>query len=287
MIQDFKKYYELTKPGIIYGNLLTLVAGFLLGSKGNVSVVLFISLVVGTFLVIASACVFNNIIDRKIDVRMKRTSGRALAKGEIGLENAISFALLLGLLGFLTLFLFTNIFVVVAGLIAVFTYIFAYSYFKRKSWIGTAIGTVPGAMPLVAGYLAVTGRVDSIAVLLFLIMVFWQIPHFYSLGIFRLNDYKMAKLPILPVMKGIVETKLHIFIFTFLYVVTIFVFSLSGATGLLFLIFMNILAFYWFFLAMDGFSAKDDNVWAKGMFRYSLILLLVFSLFLSLEVVLP
>ena len=287
LIKDFKKYYELTKPGIIYGNLLTLVAGFLLASKGNLNFALFITLIIGTYLVIASSCVFNNVIDKKIDKRMKRTRNRALVMGTVSEENAIKFASLLGFLGFVSLLMFSNIYVVIAGILAVVTYIFPYSYFKRTSWIGTAVGTIPGAMPLVAGYMAVTGSIDLAVVLLFLIMVFWQIPHFYALGIFRLRDYKIAKLPILPVSKGIVETKLHIFIFTFLYLVTIFIFSLTGLTGLIFLIVMNILAFYWLFMAMDGFSTRDDVLWAKSMFKYSLVLLTVFSLLLSLEVVLP
>ena len=287
MIKDFKKYYELTKPGIIYGNLLTLVAGFLLGSKGNLDLFLFAITVLGAYLIIASACVFNNIIDAKIDRKMKRTSNRALAKGEIKIENAISLAAFSGLIGFFMLIIFTNIYVVAAGILAVLTYLFPYSYFKRRSWFGTAVGTVPGAMPIAAGYLAVSASVNTTVIFLFLIMIFWQIPHFYALGIFRMKDYKMASLPILPVSKGIGETKLHIFIFTFLYLLTVFIFSLMGDTGLIFLIVMNMLTFYWFFLAMDGFSAKNDIEWAKSMFKYSLFLLTAFCLLLSLEVVLP
>lgn len=287
MIKDFKTYFELTKPGIIYGNLLSLVAGFLLGSKGNLNFILFASTIIGAYLVMASACVFNNVIDKKIDKKMKRTKNRAMVKGSISEQNALIFASILGISGFSILIIYTNIYVVLAGLIAILTYIFPYSYFKRKSWVGTGVGTIPGAMPIIAGYMAVTGSINLTVIMLFLIMVFWQIPHFYALGIFRLKDYKKAKLPILPVSKGIVETKLHMFIFTFFYLVSIFVFSISGSTGLAFLIIMNILSFYWLFMVMDGFSAKNDDVWARGVFKYSLILLTVFSLLLSLEVVLP
>src|SRR5256885_2016537 len=103
-----KTYYRLTKPGIVYGNAVTVIAGFLLASVGDVNWGLFLATLVGISLVIASACVFNNYIDRDLDKKMARTKKRALASGSIAAVNALSYASLLGLVGFGLLFIFTN-----------------------------------------------------------------------------------------------------------------------------------------------------------------------------------
>ncbi len=104
----FKFYYQLTKPGIIYGNALTTVAGFFLAARGTVNPSLLISVVAGSSLVIASACVFNNIVDREIDQKMARTKNRALVIGTISVRNALIFGAILGILGFGILSFYTN-----------------------------------------------------------------------------------------------------------------------------------------------------------------------------------
>lgn len=279
-------YWELAKPGIIYGNILTLVAGFLYASQGKINIPLFISSILGTTFVIAGSCVINNIIDIKLDKKMKRTKSRALVVGSVSEQNAIIFGVLLSILGFLILILFTNVYVVVAGAIAVFSYLVLYSYSKRKSWLGTAVGTIPGAIPLTAGYLAVVGAIDLASILLFLIMVVWQLPHFYALGIFRLKDYEQARLPILPLAKGIVETKVQIILFIGVFLVLITIFSFFGFAGITFFFVMFAVSFYWLLSAFDGIY-EEQNYWAKRIFRQSLIILLLLSLMLSLEVVLP
>ena len=103
-----RAYYALTKPGIIYGNLVTTAAGFFLASKGVMNIGLFVAIMAGTSLVIASACVFNNYIDRDIDVVMERTKQRALVAGTISGARALIFGSALGLLGGLVLIRYTN-----------------------------------------------------------------------------------------------------------------------------------------------------------------------------------
>lgn len=282
-----RSYYYLTKPGIIYGNLLTAVAGFLLASGWNINLLLFFATISGTALVIASSCVLNNYIDRGIDSKMKRTQKRAFVTGIISKRSGLSFAVILAILGFGALILYTNWLVVLSGALAVFSYIFLYGVFKRKSPAGTIVGTVPGSMSLVAGYLAVTGKIDLGAVLLFLIMVFWQLPHFYAIGIFRLNDYKEAGLPILPVVRGIQITKIHMFICMILFLISVVSLSFAGYAGNVFLIVMTILGAYWILLGIKGFNAKDDPKWARKVFGFSLIILMSMSVLMSLNVVLP
>ena len=105
----FKSYLSLTKPGIIFGNVITAIGGFFLAAKGNIDIGLLLATLVGLSFVIASACVFNNYIDRDIDIKMKRTKNRALVKHIISGRNAIIFANLLGIVGAFTLYFFTNL----------------------------------------------------------------------------------------------------------------------------------------------------------------------------------
>lgn len=286
-IRTIKSYYYLTKPGIIYGNLLTAVAGFLLASGWNIDLILFGATILGTGLIIASSCVINNYIDRKIDSKMERTEKRAFVTGKISKEKGLTFAAILGFLGFSFLILFTNWLVVLSGITAMFSYVVVYGYFKRKSPVGTWVGTVPGAMSLVAGNLAVTGKIDLGVILLFLIMVFWQLPHFYAIGIFRLHDYREAGLPILPVVRGARITKFHILICMVLFLISVVSLSLAGYTGSVFMIAMVILSGYWIFLGIKGFKTLDDTKWARKVFGFSLIILMSMSVLMSLNVVLP
>ena len=202
-----KTYYLLTKPGIIYGNSINTAGGFLLAAKGVIDPLLFLAALIGTAFVIGSACVFNNYIDREIDEKMARTKKRALVTGDIPVKNALIFGTLLGILGFLILFSYTNLLTGVIGVIGVVMYVVVYGYFKRRTVHGTLIGSISGAIPPVAGYTAVTNLIDTGAILLFLILVFWQMPHFYAIAVYRIEDYKKAGIPVLSVVKGIPTTK--------------------------------------------------------------------------------
>src|SRR5579871_5606007 len=148
----FKLYVQLTKPGIIFGNLFAAVGGFFLASRGHFNPVLFVATVCGISLVIGSGCVVNNYIDRDIDAKMERTKKRALVKGAISGRNAILYASVLGIIGFLLLFIYTNLLTVCVGLVGYFFYVVMYTIWKRKSDIGTIVGSVSGAVPPVAGY---------------------------------------------------------------------------------------------------------------------------------------
>lgn len=282
-----KTYYHLTKPGIIYGNLLTTLAGFFLASKGDIDLWLLLAVGSGTALGMASGCVFNNYIDRGIDKKMKRTSRRALVSGEISGRNALIFGAVLGLLSFIILSLFTNALVVAAGIIAVFFYVVLYGIAKRKSTLGTVVGSVPGALPPVAGYLAVTGSVDLGALLVFLIMVLWQMPHFFSIAIFRFKDYAAAGIPVLPVKKGMKTTKIYILLYIIAYILAVPLLTVFGYTGYVYFIVMTILALVWLWKGLKGFGVDNDTAWARKMFGFSLIVLLSFSLTLSVDVWLP
>jgi protoheme IX farnesyltransferase len=277
-----KDYYHLTKPGIIYGNLMTAAAGFLLASGGNIDFSLFAALLAGTGLIIGSACVFNNYLDRSIDSKMARTKKRAIVSGKISGQNALIFATVLGIFGFLILTQ-TNRLTLLIGFAAFFSYVVIYGVAKRNSVHGTLVGTLPGAASLVAGYTAVSNQLDKEALLLFIIMVVWQMAHFYSIAIYRLDDYKAAKIPVMPAVNGVKITKFLIMLFVFGFTLAITTFSFLGFGGLSFLVVMSALSLWWLYKGLKGFNSNNDSKWAKGMFGYSLIVLLALSATLGLN----
>ena len=115
----------------------------------------------------------------------------------------------LGLLGNFILFLYTNLLTVVVADIGFFVYVVLYSFWKCHTIYGTAIGSIAGAIPPVVGYCAVSNHFDIGALILFIMLVLWQMPHFFSIAMYHFNDYKAAEIPVLPVKKGALRTKIH------------------------------------------------------------------------------
>jgi len=279
-----KIYYQLTKPGIIYGNAITMIAGFFLASQGHIDWQLLLAALVGLSLIIASGCVFNNIADRDIDNRMERTKNRALVTGAISKQKAFIFGTILGLSGALTLYFTTNPLTLCVALVGLFVYVALYTPLKRLTMHATLVGAVAGAVPPVVGYCAVTNSLDLGAILLFLILVAWQMPHFYSIAIRRRDDYTQARIPVLSVKKGIYVTKINIMIYIMIFIMMLILLNVYGYAGLVYLGVMLLISLYWFLLAVKGLKpAIDDKAWAKKMFLFSLFVLLVFSLMVSIN----
>ena len=190
-----REYYELVKPGIVYGNALTTVAGFFLALSGPIEWRLLVFVLVGLSFVIASACVFNNYVDREIDAKMTRTSSRALAAGHIPSQNALLFGLALLVLGVVTLHYTTPLalWVAISGFIV---YVFLYTPLKPRSAWALYVGAIAGATPPVVGYTAVTGMFDPYTLALFAALYVWQIPHFLAIAFYRYEEYKAAGIPL-------------------------------------------------------------------------------------------
>ena len=286
----FSRYYSLTKPGVLYGNVLTAAAGFLLAASfiRSFDVLLFLATVIGTTFVIASACVLNNVLDRDIDTRMERTTKRATVSGSISVRNAVIFSIVLFVLGNAVLVAGTNWLVVVTGLLGFFTYVVLYGMLsKRMSVHGTLVGSISGAAPIFAGYVAVTGAVDAAAILAFLAIFFWQMPEFYSIAIYRRDEYARAGVPVITVVKGIPQAKIQILLYTIAYVVSSVLLTPLGFTGWIYFAVMGVLGVWWIVIGIQGFRAKDDNAWARRMFRFSLVIIMAYSLMISIAPLLP
>lgn len=279
-----KTYYMLTKPGIILGNAITTAAGFALASKGNIDFMLFFITLIGMCLVIASAGIFNNYIDREMDAKMERTKNRPLAAGTISSKKALIFATALVVMGIAILAVYTNLLTVAVTLFGFFVYLVLYAFWKYHSFYGTIVGSIAGGVPPLVGYCAVSNQLDLGGFLIFLILVLWQMPHFFSIAVYRYNDYSAASIPVLPVEKGMRVTKIHMALYIVAYTVTTLLLTLTGYTGMAYFAVAALLGLAWFVLCLTGFSVKNNTIWAKQMFAFSLVVIMGLCLTMSLDV---
>lgn len=279
-----KQYLLITKPGIIFGNLVSVAGGFFLASRGEIDLVLLLATALGISLVIASGCVFNNYIDRDIDSKMERTRNRVLVRGLIPASHALIYGTVLGLAGISLLFATTNMLTVWLSLFGFAIYVGAYSlYLKRNSVYGTLIGSLSGAAPPVIGYCAVSNSFDMGAVILLVIFSLWQMPHSYAIAIFRLKDYTAASIPVLPVKKGILATKKHIVLWIMAFVVAAIMLTLSGYTGIQYLVVAGAIGIYWLGMALAGYKTDNDQAWAKKLFMFSIVTITALSVMMSID----
>lgn len=283
-----RSYLQLIKPGITLSNTISGVAGFFLAASFiPFNVTTFIGAIGGIAFIIASACVMNNVLDRNIDKRMKRTAKRDVASGVIGVPKALLFGTIIGLVGFGLLVFLTNALTVLMGVIAYVWYVAIYGLAKRTTAYSTLIGGVAGALPPVAGYTALTGTIDAGAIILFLILFFWQMPHFYAIAMFRQSDYASAKLPVWSVKYGMKSSKLQILLFTIVFAVAFLLPFFYGYTGVVYLVASLVLSGYWLYKGIFLYNRVDDIKWARTMFGVSLLVMLSMSLLIAVGGYLP
>jgi protoheme IX farnesyltransferase len=205
-----------------------------------------------------------------------------MALGRISPRSALLYASVLGLVGLSILYFYANLLAVAASLLGLFVYVVVYSlWLKRTSTHGTIVGSISGAMPPVVGYLAVTGNIDLGAVILFLILALWQMPHSFAIALYRLDDYTKAGIPVLPVKKGITATKIQMVIYIALFVMATFALAVFGYAGYGYLAVMTVFGFGWLGLCTKGFYTTEDKLWARNMFIYSIVILVIFSIMIS------
>jgi protoheme IX farnesyltransferase len=273
----FKTYYRLTKPGIIYGNLVSAVGGFLLASRWHIDAWLFVATMLGMALVIASGCVYNNYTDRRLDQKMARTRQRALVSGAVSGRSALIYATILGVAGFATLAMGTNPLTVAVGAVGLVDYVVLYGIGKRRSVYGTIVGSIAGATPVLAGYTAVRGRLDAGAAIVFLALVLWQMPHFYAIALYRRDDYAAAGLPVLPVIRGARIAKIHILVYIVGFTIAAAALTTWGYAGYTYAGIVLSLGIAWLAIGLRTFNAQDGPSWGRTMFIFSLIVMLGFS----------
>jgi protoheme IX farnesyltransferase len=288
MPEVIKNYLLVTKPGIIFGNLISVAGGFFLASKGRIDIAVLLPTLIGMSLIVASGCVFNNCIDRNIDRKMMRTRNRVLVKGLISPGGAVFYGSLLGFAGIVLLWAVTNMLSVAIVLTGFTIYVGLYSlYLKRNSVYSTLIGSLAGAAPPLAGYCAVSNRFDMGAVILLSIFSLWQMPHSYAIAIFRYKDYAAAAIPVLPVKRGMLATKKHVVGYMLAFVPATLMPTFGGYTGYTYLTVAAAMGLSWLYMAWSGYKTSDDRVWAKKLFVSSILTIAVLSVMMSIDFTAP
>ena len=190
-------YWELTKPDITFLILISTFLGYFLGVQfigGNIfgNPLVLIHLIIGSILSSSGVAILNEYMERDQDAKMNRTSNRPLPSGRISPKSALIFGIAVSVIGVLELALLVNLY---SGILSFFTitfYLFVYTPMKQKTPWNTLVGSIPGALPPVGGWLAATGDITSHALAVFGILFFWQIPHFFSIAWLYRTDYKKA-----------------------------------------------------------------------------------------------
>ena len=275
-----RDYLELTKPRVVALITFTAMVGMLLATPGMVpwEILLFGSL--GIALMAGSAAAINHLVDRKVDAMMIRTQHRPLPSGHLESWQVLGFAAIIGAGGFGLLLVFTNALTAVLTFASLIGYAVIYTLFlKRATPQNIVIGGAAGAAPPLLGWTAVTGQIDSGALLLFLIIYVWTPPHFWALAIHRRHDYANADIPMLPVTHGVGFTRLHILLYTILlFLVTLLPF-LTGMSSWLYLIGAVLLGLRFLSFATRLYATEDNRL-AMPTFGFSIVYL--FGLFAAL-----
>jgi protoheme IX farnesyltransferase len=195
-------YLALTKPRLNLLVLVTTLAGLYLASPEGLPLPLSLHTLVGTALVAAGAAALNQVWERDTDQMMSRTSTRPLPSGRLGIAEATFFGVLLSIVGIAELAIAVNPISAAVATLTLTSYVFVYTPLKRRSSLSTLVGAVPGALPPVIGWVAVTGSLTLPAFVLFGIQFFWQMPHFLAIAWMYRDDYARAEIPLLPVTES-------------------------------------------------------------------------------------
>ena len=201
-------FLSLTKPGIVRMCLVMTAGGLWLaartqpGHEGSSDPLVWVAALVGTALVVAAANAFNMVIERDTDRLMARTRERPVAAGRVPPSHALVFAGMLAVLATMVLALGTNLLTCGLALAALFGYALVYTPLKRRSSLALVVGAIPGAMPPLLGWTAITGALDLPGVCLFAILMVWQMPHFLAIALYRKQDYEGAGIRAVPVVHG-------------------------------------------------------------------------------------
>lgn len=193
-------FIALTKPKLTSLVLFTALVGFCTGIQGSIPLMLLFHTLIGTALMSGGASAFNMYTEQQTDALMSRTALRPLVAGRIQSGQALVFAFLISIGGLVYLYVFVNHLTSLLSAIIFACYLFLYTPLKTRTWLCTLVGAVPGALPIVMGWTSATGSLSSNAWVLFAIVFFWQIPHFYAIGWMYRDEYARAGLPVLSVI---------------------------------------------------------------------------------------
>lgn len=284
MRQKISDYWELTKPGVTFMVVISTLGGFYLASDGGPDFVRLLHTLLGSWLVAAGTNAMNQFVEREYDRSMKRTMNRPLPAGRLQANHVLVFAAAISVIGTLYLGFATN---PLTGLLAALTftcYIFIYTPMKRITSWSTVIGAVPGALPAMGGWVAVTGTVAPEAWILFGILFFWQLPHFLAIAWIYRDDYERGGFKVFPLTdsEAYFQTSFHIVANCIALIAVSALPSIVGITGHIYLAGALILGSV-FLIAGVQMVVHKNNQYAKKLLFASIAYLPILMLLMFLD----
>jgi len=267
--QRLKDFLALSKPLIVGLLLITTYGGLVIGGKAWPSFPLTFWTLIGGALAASGSSALNQYIDRELDRHMQRTAKRPLADGRLTNAEGLAFGLALSLMSYYILACFVNDLAALLSLAGIIYYVILYSLWLKKATVqNIVIGGGAGAIPPMVGYAAATGHLDWTAWILFAIIFMWTPPHFWALAIVRMKDYEKAGVPMLPVVRGELETRRQILVYTIELVIVTLLLPILDLAGNIYLIASLVLGGALIYAAWAVWK-KGGNKVAWRMYKWS------------------
>tara|TARA_B100000900_G_scaffold363388_1_gene337332 strand:+ start:672 stop:1568 length:897 start_codon:yes stop_codon:yes gene_type:complete len=271
--KTYKAYLDSSKPKVVLLMIFTSFIGMLLADPLRLNFEILILGNLGIALMSLSAGSINQLLDQKIDSLMQRTKRRPLVTGVLSTKNVVTYSFLMASTGFFILYYYINTLTAWLTFGSLIGYAFIYTlYLKRSTPQNIVIGGAAGATPPLLGWTAMTGQIDLIAIILFLIIFTWTPPHFWALALYRKEEYFAAKIPMLPVTHGEQYTRVHITLYTLMLTIVSFLPFIINFSSYFYLAGALILNLIFIFYVLKMQISKN-NFLANKIFNYSIIYL--------------
>ena len=271
--KSYRAYLESSKPRVVALMIFTSFIGMLLANPLALNFEVLILGNLGIALMSLSAGSINQLLDQRIDRIMQRTKKRPLVSGILSTKNVIIYASIMAIIGFCILYFRINSLTALLTLGSLIGYAFIYTlYLKRSTPQNIVIGGAAGATPPLLGWTAMTGQIDLIAVILFLIIFTWTPPHFWALALYRKKEYFAAKIPMLPVTHGEQYTRMHITLYTLMLTIVSFlpfIIKFSSSFYLAGALILNLIFLYY----VIKMQLAKNNYLSNKIFNYSIVYL--------------
>ena len=267
--QRAKDFFALSKPLIVGLLLVTTYGGLVIGGKQWPTFSLTMWTLLGGALAAGGSSALNQYIDRELDKNMQRTAKRPLADGRLTDAEGLAFGIGLSLVSYFVLASFVNALAALLALVGIVYYVILYSVWLKKATVqNIVIGGGAGAIPPLVGYAAATGTLDWTAWILFLIIFMWTPPHFWALAIVRMKDYEKAGVPMMPVVRGELETRRQILVYTVELVIVTILLPILNLAGTVYLVSSLILGGALIYAAWAVWKVGGNKV-AWRMYKWS------------------
>lgn len=273
----------LAKPGITFMSVLMAAGGMALARPGY-SLLGWLLPLGFIALCVAAANALNMYLEREGDKLMARTRRRPLPAGRMSARGVLFGGLLAGLTSVVGLALVSNPLTALLGALSLISYVWIYTPLKRRTPWALVIGAFPGAAPPLMGWTAVTGRIDAVGIVLFLILLLWQIPHFIAIAIYRQQDYDRAGIKAWPSVRGMDDAKVQALVYSLVLVPVSLLLVPLGAAGFVYFAVAGGAGAWFFISCLRGFEPQSGARWARAFFLVTLAYLPLLTAALAVDV---